>query len=267
MALAVTVHGQVDEARADFPPEADVLYVPPPQQLRWMSLGYREALADLIWIRALIFTGEHLGHTNIDFVERYVAAMNGLAPRFHRAYLWGAITAIYGGQGKVTRDMVERSLRIYRRGLEEFPESHELLYSAGMLLISQVGSTEGYSQAEKAAHAREGAEMIRKAAAFGADPLVRRYAATIVSEYATEALAIQFLESQLAAAEEDEHRWLLRKKLSELVGEERVDALESVRAEFFEDLARRRPYVPESLHAVIRSEVLATAAADDRDPP
>ncbi|MEM6994576.1 MAG: hypothetical protein AAF721_28940 [Myxococcota bacterium] len=261
LAFAVRAHAPLAAARATWPAEVDVLYVPPPSTLRPMSLGYREALADLVWIRALVFSGEHIGKADIDFVERYVDAINGLAPRFYRPYAWGAITAIYGGQGRVTRDMVERSARIYERGLVEFPERHELLYPYGMLLTSQVGSTPGYTEQEREAAARKGVELIRRAAAFGADPLVRRYAATLVSDYATDALAIQFLESQLAAAEEDEHRRLLRRKLSHLVSPERVRAVEAIREEFFEEMGRQRPYVPDNVYAVIRAGVPADEGA------
>lgn len=260
LAGAVRLHAPLSQAREQWPPEADVLYVPPATTLRPMSLGFREALADLVWIRALIFSGENLGKTNIDAVERYAEAINGLSPRFHRAYMWGAITAVYGGQGTVTRSMVERSARIYERGLEQFPESHELLYPYGMLLTTQVGSTKGYSQHERDTLARKGAELIRRAAAFGADPLVRRYAATLVSEYASEQLAIQFLESQLAGAEEEEHRRLLRRKLSHLAGSERVDAVDAVRAEFFEEFAATSPYLPDAVYAVIRDERAAAPA-------
>ncbi|MBL4687773.1 MAG: hypothetical protein JKY37_24495, partial [Nannocystaceae bacterium] len=234
LGAATTLHEDVAVQREQWPPQLDVLYVPPPGNLRPMSLGYREALADLVWIRALVFTGEHIGKTDIDFVERYVEGINGLAPRFYRPYTWGAITAIYGGQGKITRPMVERASRIYERGLVQFPESHELLYSYGMLLTTQVGSTPGYTEQEREAFAADGVERIRRAAAFGADPLVRRYAATLITEYASDALAIQFLESQLAGAQEEAHRRLLRRKLSRLAGADRVHAIEAVREEFFE---------------------------------
>ncbi|MBW2507597.1 MAG: hypothetical protein JRE81_03105, partial [Deltaproteobacteria bacterium] len=36
----------------------DIYYLPPPDWLQVMSLGYRRALADLIWLRALIYFGD-----------------------------------------------------------------------------------------------------------------------------------------------------------------------------------------------------------------
>jgi hypothetical protein len=267
-AAALSLHSTVLTARESFPAESDLTYVPPANQLRWMSVGYREALADLLWIRALVFSGENIGKVDIAATDRFVIGITELSPRFKRAYIWGGITAVYGATGKITRDQVDRSMGIYRRGLERFPESHELLYPAGMLLTHQVASTEGYTDQEKEAYAAEGIMMIRKAAAFGADPLVRRYATTLVAEHGTDQLAIQFLESQLAQAEDEDHRRLLRRKLSQLAGSGAVQAIEATRAQFELERRREAPYLPDTIWAVIRSDAAdAAVAATSPNPP
>lgn len=263
---AHAMHGRALARRADAPAELDVLYVPPVGYLQWMSMGYREALADLLWIRALVYTGEHLKDTEIAAVDRYVDAMNGLAPRFRRPYLWGGITAVYGGQTAVTRDMVDRALAIYRRGLVQFPESHELLYPFGMLLLHQAPSTPGYDAEEIAAMRAEGIEAIRRAAAFGADPLVRQYAATLVAEHGADELAIQFLESQLAQAQDDDHRRMLRRKLEQLGGKEAAGRVERIRDAFFRELSARAPYVPEALWAVLRDDKIGNGSGAAAHP-
>lgn len=268
--LTGSVHQRVDARRADRPTEQSLAVLPPPHYLRAMSLGYREALADLVWVRALVFAGQSLGQTDTTMVERYVEGITTLAPRFHRPYLWGGITAIYGGSATIDRPMVERSARIYRAGLRRFPDSHQLLYALGMLLTHQVGSTSGYTEAEKEARAAEGVELIRRAAAHGADPLVRRYAATIITEHATSALAQQFLESQLASAEDEEHRRLLRRKLGALTSREAVARVEQTREAFDTEHQRVAPYVPDALYAVIRSEgspLSRNVDAPHRRPP
>ncbi|MEX1369493.1 MAG: hypothetical protein AB1Z98_40575 [Nannocystaceae bacterium] len=254
MALTGLVHGRVDARRAALPDEQELMVLPPPGYLVPMSLGYREALADLVWVRALVFAGERLGQTDGVLVERYVEGVTTLSPRFHRAYLWGGITAIYGGAGTIDRDAVERASAIYDAGLTQFPESHELLYARGMLLTQQVSSIPGYTQAEKDARYAEGVELVRRAAAYGADPLVRRYAATLIAEHGTEQLAIQFLESQLGQTDDEDHRRLLRRKLGTLVGREAVARIERVRERFVQEQEQSAPYAPDSLWAVIREE-------------
>jgi hypothetical protein len=264
--LTGVVHRRVDERRAGLPPEEDVMVLPTPGALERMSLGYREALADLLWVRALVLAGERLGHTDAALVERHVEAISTLAPRFHRPYLWGGITVIYGGEGRIDRELVERAIRIYRAGLRQFPESHELLYALGMLLLHQVGSTPGYSEEDKRVLAAEGVDLVRKAAAHGADPLVRRYAATIITEHATDELAIQFLESQLGQTDDEEHRRLLRRKLGSLVGREAVERVERTREAFIAEQRRVAPYVPDALYAVIRAEGSPLSASNSGPP-
>jgi hypothetical protein len=252
--VAHLAHGNTLARQQTIPDELDVLYVPPPGQLRPMAVGYREALADLIWVRALIYSGSKLGSNQLDAVGRYVDAITGLSPRFRRAYLWGGITAVYSGSATIDRAMVDQAITIYRAGVREFPESHELLYPFGMLLITQVSSTPGYDEAERAALREEGTTLIRRAAAFGADPLVRQYAATLVGEHGADALAIQFLESQLAQTDDEDHRRMLRAKLTRLVGRDAARRVEQIQRAFIEERDARAPYLPEALWAVIRDE-------------
>lgn len=265
-ALAHVVHGSVLERQSEVPPELDVLYVPPAEQLVPMAMGYREALADLIWVRALIYSGANLGEAQIEATGRYVDAIVGLAPRFRRAYLWGGITAVYSGQAAIDRPMVDRAIDIYRRGIAQFPESHELLYPFGMLLVTQIPSTPGYDEVERESLRLEGIEMIRRAAAFGADPLVRQYAATLIAEHGERELAIQFLQTQLAQAEDEDHRRMLRAKLSALGGQAATDAVERVRRSFTLEHRERAPYLPDALYAVLRDDAAAPIVEAAQSP-
>jgi len=245
------------------PDDADVLYVPESTYLRPMSLGYREALADLLWVRALVFSGASLGHTDVYAVRRYADAVSGLAPRFSRIYQWGGVTAVYSG-GQVNREVVDIAIAIYRAGLEQFPESHTLLYGLGMLLTHQVSSTPGYTDEEKAAAKDEGITLIRRAAAFGADPLVRQYAATLVSENAQSALARQFLEAELAQARDADYRRMLRKKLREIGAGGSVESVVRIRDDFAAEHRSRAGYVPDTVFTLVRDPGAPQKRTDDR---
>lgn len=250
-ASMVGSHHQLTERRAAFPRDQDVLYLPPAQHLGPMSLGFREALADLIWIRAVIFAGERIGATNYAWIMEYLEAIYTLAPEFRRPYAWGGVAFIYSGES-IDRSMIDRALKLYERALEHFPEDHELLFAAGMLLTRDVQSIPGYSDDERRAAMDEGAAMIRKAAAFGAPPLVRELAATLVSEGGADQLAIQFLETQLLQAEDEAHRRLLQQKLEAAIGEAGVESLERMREAFIEEHRRERAYLPPDLYILIR---------------
>jgi hypothetical protein len=251
VAAMVVSHRGVKQARDEFPRDQDVLYLPPAEHLGPMSLGYREALADLIWIRAVIFAGDRIGATNYSWIMEYLEAIHSLAPQFRRPYAWGGVAFIYSGE-QVDRPMVDRAIALYRRGLEHFPEDHELLFAAGMLLTRDVQTVPGYSDAEKAAAMTDGAALIRKAAAFGAPPLVRELAATLVSEGGADQLAIQFLETQLLQAEDENHRRLLRQKLEAALGEAGTESIDRLRTEFEAERKAEAPYVPPDIYVLIR---------------
>jgi len=163
------------------------------------------------------------------------------------------VVFIYTGQA-IDRSMVDRATDLYRRGLERYPEDHEMLFALGMLLTRDVPITPGYSDEEIEVARAEGAAAIRKAAAFGAPPLVRQYAATLVDDDAADELSIQFLETQLLAAEDESYRRLLKAKLDALIGSQGTAALERTKNEFMGEKEERLPYVPESLYAVIRAD-------------
>lgn len=251
LAAMIGTHRHLERERASFPRDQDVLYLPPAQHLAPMSLGYREALADLIWIRAVVFAGDRAGATNHEWIMEYLEAIYLLAPAFRRPYAWGGVAFIYTGD-HIDRAMVDRALALYDRALEHFPEDHELLFAAGMLLTRDVQSLPGYTEAERAAAMEEGAAYIRKAAAFGAPPLVRELAATLVSEGGADQLAIQFLETQLLQTEDENHRRLLRQKLEVAIGEAGLESLEQMRETFEEERKAERPYVPPDLYILIR---------------
>ncbi len=252
-ALTVLAHGRVRTLREDFPRDQDLYYLPPARHLELASLGYREALADLVWIRALLLASDVVQGQNHAWILRYVDAITTLAPNFRRAYHWGGVVFVYTGQD-IDRDMLDRALEVYRQGLEICPEDHEMLFGAGMILVRGLPTTEGYSEAEIAAGRREGAAMIRKAAAFGAPPVVRQYAATLIDASVSEEMALQFLEAQYLETDDADYRRLLRKKIEALADPDRLETLDSVRREFFEERAAKFPYLPDTTYAVIRPD-------------
>lgn len=251
--LALVAHADLERERASFPEADDLLYLPPPQQLSYMSLGYREALADLIWIRAVIFTGDRTGGQNHEWILKYLEAIFELAPQFRRPYAWGGVTLMYSGEA-ISKPMLERTTALYRRGLERHPDDHEMLFALGMILARDVQATEGYTEQERLAAKSEGADLLRRAAAAGAPPLVRQLAATMVDEFATDALAIQFLESQLLSAEDEDYRRMLEAKLDALVGREAGAGLREVKQAFDRERMLRKPYLPDTDYAVMRAE-------------
>lgn len=257
LALAAGVgvtHERVRRQRAEFPRDEDLYYLPAARQLEVASLGYREVLADLIWIRALLLIADVRRGQDHEWIIRYLDAITTLSPKFRRAYVWGGVAFVYTGED-LSRDMIDRAVAVYRQGLEHYPEDHELLFGAGMMLLRDVSTTDGYTEAEVAASKREGAALLRKAAAFGAPPVVRQYAATLVSDPATgDEMALSFLESQYLETDDEDYRRLLERKIAELADEGRLARLDEIRGAFLRERNATFPYLPDTTYALIRAE-------------
>lgn len=251
-ALSWQARGKIEALRAKLPAEDNLLYLPPPDRLAPMSLGYKEALADLIWLRAVVFAGTGRNGEKTDWLRRYVSTINHLAPQFRRPYLWGGVVSIYSGK-EITRDLLDQSVAILREGLERFPEDHELLFNLGMILFRDYEGLGTMDPATIKAYKNEGAQLIRKAAAFGAPPLIRQLAASLEVEGTEDALQAEFLKRQLVRAQDKELRRLLKHKLAQLDQGHQIEALEQAREAFLKAQQRDFPYLPLDLFAVLES--------------
>lgn len=116
----------------------DVYYLPPPGALRYVSLGFDEALADLIWLRALVYFGDELIHDGgVRYVFEYTEAMLELDPRFRAVYRWVGMAALYRPQA-VPVEEIEQAVAIMERGARLFPDDGELAWDIGATLVFEL---------------------------------------------------------------------------------------------------------------------------------
>src|SRR6478735_9909947 len=104
----------------------DVYTLPPTAQLSAMSLGYRSALADLIFAHVLVSSGIHFQEKRgFEFVGKYIETINELDPKFEAPYRMadGLLTL----QSKaVGPEAYRQARRILERGMREFPFNQAL---------------------------------------------------------------------------------------------------------------------------------------------
>ena len=112
----------------------DVYALPPPGQLITASLGYRAALADILFAHVLVAYGIHVGEKRrLEFVGDYLDAINALDPTFREPYRFADTFLVLTPE----RPQMEHWLKareIYRRGLKNRPFDAELWNSAGQYL-------------------------------------------------------------------------------------------------------------------------------------
>ncbi len=105
-------------------------FAPSPGAAPFVSLGYHELAADLLFIRLTgYFGGEQ---STADAVAALTEAIVALDPQFHRIYDFGA-NAMTIARYHVTQDTYLRAIAILERGAAEFPQDWKLPWLAGQI--------------------------------------------------------------------------------------------------------------------------------------
>jgi len=113
---------------------SDVYALPDPEQLKVFSLGYRSALADLLFGRTLVAAGMHFSEKKVfEHLDGYLYAIVALEPRYRDVY--------YYADSLLTLSTVRMPARNYRiardiqeRGRKLFPDDAQLWISSGQFM-------------------------------------------------------------------------------------------------------------------------------------
>ena len=237
----------------------DVYYLPPPRWLKVLSLGYDEALADLVWIRALVYFGTELRHRGaVRHVFRYGEAIVSLDPDFRRVYRWVAMAATYH-TGHVTLDQARRAAAFVRRGAERFPDDGQLAWETGAMLVYELAPwLDEQGRHEEARRAREqGAPFLATAARLGAGPpWIAMANARLFARLGRLELAAAHLAEMLALTDDPDERERIAARLDALRDAARVEALRRA----IDQLDRRRqrdyPWLPLDLYLLVGPRAL-----------
>lgn len=226
----------------------DVYYLPPPTWLRVFSLGHEEALADLIWMRALVYFGDELTNRGeVAHVFDYGDAILTLDPYFAAAYRWVGTSALYR-TGTISARDGERAVEFLERGVRQFPDDGELAWELGATLTYELPPLLSDPAAKRDAK-RRGIPFLEAAARLGAGPawLVLSNATQLERLGRTEQ-AIRHLEEMYAMVRDDD----VRAQISAQIGRLRNAAYAEAFAGAQRDVEMRRwrdaPYLPPSLY-------------------
>ncbi len=115
-------------------PLEELAYYPSARHLEPATLGHAEAFADLAWIRAVQYYGEHR-HSDNRFARmaHIFDILTTLAPRFQSAYVFGSFALAQEG-----RDFPAAE-RLILKGLENNPRDAWLAFEAGFLYFVKPG--------------------------------------------------------------------------------------------------------------------------------
>ncbi len=146
LVLGATSYALADVAWRVLPkpqPLEELSYFPSGQALKPATLGHTETAADLAWLRAVQYYGEHRQTDNqFDRMAHVFEVLTSLAPGFEAAHVFGAFAlAQEGGNFRAGERLLEK-------GLAHDPSSGSLAFHLGFLHFVRPGGRDLRKAAE-----------------------------------------------------------------------------------------------------------------------
>lgn len=108
----------------------ELLYLPNERMLRYFTAGLDTVIADLLWIRCLLYVGAELkGDFQFEWLEKMLNAVVQLDPYFREAYRFGSVFL------SSLRADSDSAIRLLHRGMYYRPETWDLPYEAAMIYL------------------------------------------------------------------------------------------------------------------------------------
>jgi hypothetical protein len=253
------LHAAATARRDAVPPERDTLYLPEPAALRVGSLGHTELMADLVWIRqVLYFADQFTSRGDFAWLDRYLRTVAALDPHFRRPYVWAGVVLIYNNL-PVTNAMVRQSNEFLEAGLKQFPDDWELHFMLGANYLNEMKTSD---KQLKERWRMIGAEHMRRAALSGkAAPWVPVLVATVLQRGGETQAALRHLEEVLLTTEDDTMREHVRNKLLQLQ-RDAVPGMLRFREDFDKRWRAQMPYASSDLYVVLGDPPKDVAVAE-----
>jgi len=221
---------------------AETLYIPPPPVLKFLSLSYGTAVADLVFIRAhAYFLSHFFADRRYEWLDNYFNGMVALDPHNPKFYLWAAQVVKFGQI--IDDETIRRSNRFLEQGLEIFPDDFKLHMDLGFNLYFEY---KGKDENDKAMAKIKAREHFAKAASLPGAPIDPNFVVAIFQSGYEESLGLAYaLQKYFDATKEQREQMLRRLKIMSDVLAEQVEKEERA--------YKQMPYVPLSLFSILFS--------------
>jgi hypothetical protein len=220
--------------------DSDIYAIPREDQLLLLSLGYRAAMADLLFGRTMVQAGVHFSERRVfHHLDAYLKGIIALDPKYLDVYVY-ADTLL----NLSTVVMPPENLRIARdiqeRGLKEFPHEPQLWLSVGQF-IAYLAPQRLPENEDKREWRLAGARIIEHACDIWSKrevlPDVCMSSATLFSKEGETAAAMRSLERLITIADDERVRARAMEKLRKLSGERAARKSAGARSPFGESIA------------------------------
>jgi tetratricopeptide (TPR) repeat protein len=229
----------------------DRYYLPPAEWLPLMSLGFRAALADLIWCRSLIYFGEELVHKGgVKFAFEYTDAVLALDPDFRSAYAWIGTAALYRAKGVTYEDGL-RATSYLKRAVDRWPSDGDLHWRYASILRFELapmlkpGPQKDHLIALSAPH-------LVAAANLGAGPAwLSLNSVALLERLGQKEQAIRHMEEVYGTVQDERTKRLIEDRLREMRSESFVEALRTANQELESERLASYPYLTPSMFILV----------------
>jgi hypothetical protein len=226
----------------------DVYYLPPPQWLPVLSLGYTSASADLLWCRSLVYFGEEfIRNGGVKHLFAYGDAIIQLDPDFRSAYPWVATIAMYRA-GAFDMSEALHAVDYLRVAVKRWPNDGKLAWDLGSILRFEIyPETKGKPELRKKIE-EEAAEHLSTAAVLGAGPpWLALNSSALLERLGKTEQAIQHLEEVYGSVQSEDTKLELAAKLAALRSESYAEAVREANDQFERQRRLSFPYLSNTL--------------------
>jgi hypothetical protein len=229
----------------------DLYYLPPSEYLIVGSLGYRDSLADVLWMKVLVYFGDEIVHrSNARNLYRYADAIIALAPDFKRVYRWVAGSAIYR-PGTASIDDARRAIDYLEMATRRFPDDGELAWDLGATYAFELPPLLE-DKAEREAAKRKGLEHLEAASLRNAGPpWLALQAAGQLTALGQREQAIHHLEDVYGVTSDPQIKAQIEEQLALLRSASYAEAMRRTAQELESARQRDFPYMDADLYLLV----------------
>lgn len=212
-----------DRVWTPFTPAATVMWLHAGPIATRLALGYDNLLADLYWIRAVVYYGSQrlaaVEHKNYDLLSPMLALVTTLDPNFKVAYRFGAIflTEAYpNGPGRP-----DQAIQLLERAIARHPDGWEYMYDTAFVYYWSLNDY------------RTAASWFERAAAVsGAPSWLKPLAATTLAQGGDRALSREMWRQLRDGSDQEWIRESAQTRLLQLDALDAIDALSGAIARY-----------------------------------
>lgn len=229
-------HRQVKET-------SDIYALPPAREVVVLSLGYRSALADLLWAHLMVSQGLHtLERRRFDNMIPLLDTINELDPLFRDPYRMADALITFNAK-ETPIDEVRKARAIMERGVENRPLDAELWLGLGEFTAFIAPGTYLTDPAEQEQWRVEGARALGRAAELSGDNSYIAWQALGGARFLGRAGArdaeVNFLQRTLVVTDDEELKEKARARLDYLLNDPRAAEQARLAKREAEDIATR----------------------------